>query len=276
MTTESGASKVLPRLPRFEGVVVPLTETLATPMNLVITAGLVVLVPLVLWMLAPRGELSAPYRAAAGGGAPEAERSGGRDAAADRESFAERLDRSPWMAGAAVLAIIAALAAYARGKGLWNIGLNEVNLAMLGLGLALHGSIRSYVAAVEKAMAGCAGILLQFPLYAGIMGIMVASGLAEWIAKGIGDAATAETLPLYTFAAAAVLNLFVPSGGGQWAVQGPIALESAARLGVEPGKVIMAVAYGTSSRTCFSRSGRCHCSRSPGPRRGRSWGTPPW
>jgi len=112
------------------------------------------------------------------------------------------------------------------------------------VGLLLHGSIRSYAAAVEGAMRGCAGILLQFPLYGGIMAMLAASGLVGLIAGTMGTIATPQTLPFYTFVSAGITNLFVPSGGGQWAVQGPIALETAFRMGVEPGRIVMAVAYG--------------------------------
>jgi short-chain fatty acids transporter len=56
--------------------------------------------------------------------------------------------------------------------------------------------------------------------------------------------ADARTLPVYTFLSACLLNMFIPSGGGQWAVQGPVALESGLALGVPPGKMVMAVAYG--------------------------------
>jgi short-chain fatty acids transporter len=112
------------------------------------------------------------------------------------------------------------------------------------LGLALHGTPARYVRAVDDAARGCAGIILQFPLYAGIMGMMHQSGLTAQIAAGLSAQASATTLPLYTFASAGVVNLFIPSGGGQWGVQGPIAVQAALEAGVEPAKMVMAVAYG--------------------------------
>src|SRR5690606_22725168 len=69
-------------------------------------------------------------------------------------------------------------------------------------------------------------------------------GLIASFSRWIASVSTETTLPLYTFASAAIVNLFVPSGGGQWGIQGPIALEAGARLGVDPGRMIMAVAYG--------------------------------
>jgi short-chain fatty acids transporter len=239
MTTAAGAAKVLPELPEFQGLSIPLTQTLATSNNLIITGGLLVMTPVVLWLLAPAARLCAsPPSFVLSGAAPACRRD------LSTETMAESLDASPWLTWLLFTALIVALVAFGRAQGLWRIGLNEVNMAMLALGLILHGSLRSYAAAVEEAVSGCTGIILQFPIYAGIMGVLVASGLGKAIAVSIAGLATQGTLPFFTFLAASVLNMFVPSGGAQWAVQGPIALESAARLGVEPGKVVMAVAYG--------------------------------
>jgi short-chain fatty acids transporter len=121
---------------------------------------------------------------------------------------------------------------------------DTVNLTMLGLGLLLHRTPMSYVRAVERAAAGAAGIILQFPLYAGIMGIMGATGLTALFATSLAAIGTGATLPLTTFFSAAVINLFVPSGGGQWAIQGPIAMRSAIDAGIDPAVMVMAVAYG--------------------------------
>lgn len=244
MTTPAGAAKVLrPEYVERIGGGVPLQETTLSPMNLVITGGLLLLTPLVLWLLAPRreGDL-APIVACVP--ADEEKTEAPAAPAGEAPTVPDLLERSHVLAWvvAGALAVAAGRQVWVRGVGA--TGLNEVNMAMLAAGLLLHGSVRSYGAAVEGAMRGCAGILLQFPLYGGIMAMMTASGLVGQLAGGISQSATPGTLPLLTFLAASVINLFVPSGGGQWAVQGPIALESALQLGVPPGRVIMAVAYG--------------------------------
>lgn len=121
---------------------------------------------------------------------------------------------------------------------------NMLNFFMLGLALILHGSFSSFLAAVEEAIKGAAGILIQFPLYFGIMGIMRDSGMVVQISDFFVSVANETTLPLFTFFSAGLVNIFVPSGGGQWAVQGPIVIESALKLGVPLPKAIMALAYG--------------------------------
>ena len=121
---------------------------------------------------------------------------------------------------------------------------NLLNFFMLGLALMLHGSIANFLNAVEEAIKGASGILIQFPLYFGIMGIMRESGMVVQISDFFVSIATPMTLPIFTFFSAGLVNIFVPSGGGQWAVQGPIVVESALKLGVPLPKAIMALAYG--------------------------------
>ena len=119
-----------------------------------------------------------------------------------------------------------------------------MNLIFLATGLLLHGSPAAYARAISEATRGCSGIILQFPIYAGIMGILKASGLVALFADGIVSVASEATFGPMTFLSAGVVNVFVPSGGGQWAIQGPIVLESAMALGVAPGKAILAFSYG--------------------------------
>lgn len=127
--------------------------------------------------------------------------------------------------------------------------LGTIILLFLALGILLHGTPLNYVHAFTKAVSGAAGIILQFPFYAGIMGIITGVG-ASGICFGtvISDAcisiSNAQTYPLLTFLCAAVLNMFVPSGGGHWAIQAPIMFSAGANLGVDPGLTGIAIAWG--------------------------------
>lgn len=122
--------------------------------------------------------------------------------------------------------------------------LNNINLLLLSLGLLLQGSPRNYLNALEEAIKSVSGIVLQFPLYAGIMGMMVGSGLAASMSQWFVSISTAQTFPLYTFLSAGIVNFFVPSGGGQWAVQAPIVVPAAEALNVPLSQAAMAVAFG--------------------------------
>jgi len=127
------------------------------------------------------------------------------------------------------------------GKGL---DLNVVILVFLFLGMLAHGSAEGYAWAVGKATPSVAGILLQFPLYGGIQGLLNHSGLGSMLARGVAEITPPDLFYGVQFLLAGVVNLFIPSGGGQWVVQGPVAMEAAQRLGVDPVVSAMAVAWG--------------------------------
>lgn len=124
------------------------------------------------------------------------------------------------------------------------LNLNIVNFLFLFLAIVLHRRPQSLLNSLNEAIKGGAGIVIQFPFYAGIMAIMVQSGLAETLSEGLISFATEASLPFWSFISAGVVNIFVPSGGGQWAVQAPVMLPAAEALGVDIPRVAMAVAWG--------------------------------
>lgn len=237
----------------FADGAIPLSLTLLAPQNLVTCALALVVVPLLFALMAPpadapSGELveidPAVARAALEGDDEVAA------AGASAETPAGRLE-----ATRLIPLVIIGLGAAHLGQRLWTEGLlgvlqrldlDTLNLAFLLVGLALHGSARAYGRAVAEAIPGTAGIVLQFPLYFGIMGLMASSGLVGAIAERmVALSRGAEwAYPMLTFLSAGLVNFFIPSGGGQWAVQGPIVLTGAASLGVDPGDAVMALAYG--------------------------------
>jgi short-chain fatty acids transporter len=128
--------------------------------------------------------------------------------------------------------------------GLRWLTLDWINGALLAAGLLLHGSFARFTRAVDEAMPGAAGIAVQFPLYFGIMGVMREAGLITDLAGAFTALSTPATFPLFGMLSAGLVNVFVPSGGGQWQVQGPILIEAARQLGVPDAKAVMALAYG--------------------------------
>lgn len=122
--------------------------------------------------------------------------------------------------------------------------LDIVNYLFLFVAIILHKTPRSLLFSLNEAIKGGGGIVIQFPFYAGIMAVMTQSGLAGAISQGFIAIANADTLPLWSFLSAGFVNVFVPSGGGQWAVQSPIVIPAAQALGADMGRVAMAVAWG--------------------------------
>lgn len=235
-------ARVGPELAAAVGGSVPLSETTWTTLNGVTTLGLWVIVPALLALMCPRGgDAAAPAPVA-----PEAPPNPAQPSDAPQGWAPRFLERSPALSWLIAAPMLVWLAGEFGAKGLGALNLNTANLAFLAIGLVLHGSPLRYATAIEEAARGCAGIVLQFPLYAGIIGMMKGSGLAAWISEWFVRASggTEAGLSLTMFLSAGLVNMFVPSGGGQWAVQGPIALGAAVDAGVSPGKLVMAVAYG--------------------------------
>nr|WP_312577283.1 short-chain fatty acid transporter [Sedimentibacter sp.] len=131
-----------------------------------------------------------------------------------------------------------------------NLSLDFVNFIFMFVGILLHGNLRKYIDAITDAASSAAGIILQFPFYAGIMGMMTGANpetgvsLAGVISTSFVNISTVTTFPLFTFLSAGIVNFFVPSGGGQWAVQAPIMMPAGAEIGVDPAKTAMAIAWG--------------------------------
>jgi len=155
---------------------------------------------------------------------------------------AEHLENSrvlAWLVGFSGLAFL--FQYFVKGGGL---NLNIVNFMFLFLAIVLHQTPRRLLNSLNEAIKGGAGIAIQFPFYAGIMAVMIQSGLAATISSGFASIATEGSLPFWSFISAGLVNIFVPSGGGQWAVQAPVMIPAAQALGAEIPRVAMAVAWG--------------------------------
>ena len=126
----------------------------------------------------------------------------------------------------------------------FDLNLNIVNFIMLNLGILFHRTPRRFLHSVNQAVKNVGGIIIQFPFYAGIMGMMVHSGLSEQMSLWFINISNEFTFPLFTFISAGIINFFIPSGGGQWAVQGPIMVEAGMQIGVDNAKTAVAVAWG--------------------------------
>ncbi|WP_415720913.1 short-chain fatty acid transporter [Photobacterium ganghwense] len=161
---------------------------------------------------------------------------------------AEKLEHSPWVNRLLALLGFSYIISYFVEHGL-ALNLNIVNFIFLFTAILLHDSPKQLIAAVAEGTKNTAGILLQFPFYAGIMGMMVAKGpegisLAGAVSDWFVSISTPGSFPLFTFLSAGIVNFFVPSGGGQWAVQAPIMMPAGEALGVPAAKTAMAIAWG--------------------------------
>jgi short-chain fatty acids transporter len=223
------------------GGVIPIGQTIFSNLNLVLSAVVIVTIPFINRFMLPdkKDRIIVDNSVLDDNSNSKVDSSVQKN---EQEYFADKIENS------VILTILLGLLGlsyigyyFANGGGL---NLNIVIFIFLTLGIILHKTPRRYLTAFNEAVKGAGGIILQFPLYAGIMGMMVSSGLATIISQWFVSISTEVTFPFFAFLSAGLVNFFVPSGGGQWAVQAPVMVPAGAELGVPAFKTAMAVAWG--------------------------------
>ena len=239
--------------------VVPASETILHPYGLTLTALSIAFAAVVLYLVSPTGDRATGITAYV----PESElfdsttegeaaTDGGESAVegVDAETGdgtttpAERLGQSRLLGGVLAATGVAVVAGQFLDQGIDALGLNLVNFGFLMVGLLLYTRPAYYRERFGEAADAAAGIVLLFPFFAGIQGMMTGSGLAAQIAAALLSVSGPETLPVVAWLVGSVVNLFVPSGGGEWIVLGPPVLEAAQAANVPIGQATMAYAVG--------------------------------
>ena len=211
------------------------SETVFSQMNIVISLSLIIIIPSVLFIIGKNNKE----------GNRIIEFKKPKKQIKEKVTGAEKIDHS--MLFSKIIGLIIILIAFKKGltaNSLSFINPNFINFLLLGLAIFLHDNLNSFLSSVNEAIISASGILIQFPLYFGIMGIMNSSGLVDIFANFFVSISNSSTYPIFTMFSGGLVNIFVPSGGGQWMVQGPIVLQSSFELGIPIEKSIMALAYG--------------------------------
>lgn len=218
---------------------IPLSQTIFTPFNIFVSIALVIILPLMTKMMMPKDNEVVEIDPALLAEDEVAVTS----VVVTEKSFAIAVENSRILAWLIGILGYAYLIYYFYHNGA-QIDVNTVNMIMFFTGLILHGSPLAYMQAIINAAKGTAGIIVQFPFYAGIQGMMDMSGLGGMITNGFVSISNVHTFPILAFLSSGLINFFVPSGGGHWVVQGPFIMPAAKALGVHAGKAAMAIAYG--------------------------------
>jgi len=225
---------------KLTGKVVPVSDTIFAMWNLLPAAIIIIGLPILFYLIHPKEEDCVTISAER---LKEMEDETIKVEKPANPTLAERIDHSY-----VINMIFAAMGLFYlflhfSTKGL-DLNLNIVIFIFFIAGVIFHGKPINYVRAMNVAIKAAGGIALQFPLYGGIMGLMIGTGLAKVIAGWFVAVSTAETFYMFQFLGAGVVNMFVPSGGGQWAVQGPITIEAAKMMNIDAVKSAMMVAWG--------------------------------
>jgi len=220
------------------GQVIPLSETVFAPFVLIPTTLVVVIMTAIFIWIHPKPDDVIVFKEA------KTETEGEPDPHARGtapSSFAARAERS--ILGTLVLLALGGgyLAVTWHSKG-FELDINTTILIFLLVGLALQRTPIAYADAIRKAAGQTGSMLLQYPVYGGIMGIMTGTGLASVIAKTFVAIATPTTLPVWSYLSSLIITLLIPSAGGHWAVQGPFVLPAALSLHASVPRAAMGVA----------------------------------
>jgi len=221
------------------------SQTVFTPVNLAPVLVLLTVMPAALVFMAPAEQEMKrvdPEILAHQDNEDEAD----WNAYAQRNTFATRLENSRISTGLLTL-LGAAFTWHAVATRGFSIDIDGFIFAALFLGLVLHGTPIRYAHAFYTAARTVGPILLQFPIYGGVMGIMAHTGLASLIAQTFVSLATTRTFGFWTFISSCIVSLFVPSGGGQWAVVGPFVVPAAISLKADPSMAAVGTAMGVQT-----------------------------
>lgn len=219
--------------------VIPLSLTTFDPILLIMNLVLLVSVPFVFYLLLPKNPVEADENIIKE--FTEAEK-----AQVDKSGMtpAQRWDRSPvfmWIVGLAGLFWVGKFFVT---KGVFNLDLNTLNFTFLVIGALLHGTPANFMESVKRATGTVFGVIIQFPFYAGIFGMISYSGLAKIFANWFVAISTPETFPFIVFVYSGFLNFFVPSGGSKFVIEAPYILPAAQQLGANVNYVINAYTSG--------------------------------
>jgi short-chain fatty acids transporter len=224
---------------------IPITQTIFSPYNLVICALFAIIMPFVAVKMHPKAEETFEVDPAILAEVAIEE----KKLSFKEMTPAERIENSKIVWAIIVVLGFAYIVYHFATKG-FDLNINITNFILLMVGVLLHGpNLINYVKAIAASIHSVAGVMLQFPFYAGIMGMMIGTNgsgvsLASVLSNAFVAISTVKTFPYFTYLSAGIVNFFIPSGGGQWAVQGPIMMVAGDSLGVEPAKTVMAISYG--------------------------------
>lgn len=219
--------------------VIPLSKTTFDPMLIIMNVVLIISIPVIFYLFLPKNPVEADENLIQ-------EFTETAKPPVDKKALtpAQRWDRSPvlmWIVGLAGLFWVGK---FFYTKGITNLNLDILNFTFLVIGVLLHGTPADFMDSVKKATGTVYGVIIQFPFYAGIFGMISYSGLAEIIADWFVSISTAETYPWIIFVYSAFLNFFVPSGGSKFVIEAPYVIPAAKQLGANVNYVINAYTSG--------------------------------
>jgi len=158
-------------------------------------------------------------------------------------TYSERLEKTPYFPAVLAFALLAWLWYHFSIKGL-SLDLNSLNTTVLMLAFLLHRNFKRFSSALEKAVIASWPVIVVYHLYAGLAGLIQYTNVGEKLAALTATVSNEYTYPALTAAISTVFSFFIPSSGGQWAVQGFVTTNAAAAVGVSAERGLLALSIG--------------------------------
>ncbi|GAA2356477.1 TIGR00366 family protein [Nonomuraea africana] len=225
---------------------IPLTETIFLWQGMLATLIIFVIAVVTAWFLAPSGDRAKtaedmgitlkPIAREKSDLSEVAAASGGKRRPGDWLEHSPLFSILIFLLGAWYLVTYFAAA---KGNPLNALNLNTVNLILILLAAILHWRPVRLIAAVREGTPAASGVLLQFPFYGGIFGMIAFTGLTKTIAGWMVNASNQFLFPAFVAVYSCVLGIFVPSGGSKWVIEAPYVLDAANQLQVNQGWMVV-------------------------------------
>ena len=243
-----------------EGVlneVIPTSLTLGSNLNFIIIFIYVIIVPFIIFILIPKSSKNKELKDLIVNDQANKEISIEEEAnlyRSKKNTFSDKLNHSRLLQNIIFIMGICYLIYYFNSNG-FDLNLNIMIFIFIILGLVLHQTPKRYAISMKRASNNVYGIIFQFPFYAGIMGIMLYTGLGESFSNWIASNATISNFPYYSYLIGGLVNFAIPSGGGEFAVIGPSIIEAAKQLAISLppeqmteyiARTALSIAYGES------------------------------
>ncbi|MEH6942736.1 short-chain fatty acid transporter [Bacillus sp. JJ722] len=217
--------------------VIPTSETIFHPGTIIIFLTLLITMPIMILLMSPKRNI-VPYKPLK----QENQLTEEQDTEQEESTPASFLENTKILG--ILIGLIGLIYTVMNFYNNRDLNLNLINICFLSIGLLFHGSLLQYGNAFKEAAKSISPIILQFPFYAGIIAVLGSSGLAENIIQAMVSISNKETFSVFTYWTAGLVNIMAPSGGGQWALQGPLQIPAGLDLGVDPAIVAMSVGWG--------------------------------
>lgn len=237
--------------------IIPTTVTLGSPLNIAMMILYLVFAPMLILFLIPKGNEIKELNNMLETTNNKKELSIKEEALSFNlmtPSFSDRINNGFLLQGVIVLMGLTYIIYHFYTNG-FELNFNIMIFIFLIFGMLLHKTPMCYVIAMKRSSNNISGILYQYPFYAGIMGIMLYTGLGEKSAQIMSSIASIDTYPFFAYLTGGIANFAIPSAGGEFAVVGPSIINAIKDIGAGlPAEEISAMISRASLSVAYGES----------------------